>query len=794
MAGAARANTIVQFNFSGGITDSSGQYIDYVQVGLFDSQAPQTVANFLSYVTNNVYDDTIIHRAVSDFIVQGGGYTPVSDSTGNVTALNPLASYGPIPNEFSPSRPNVAGTIAMAKLGGDPNSATNQWFFNVADNSSNLDNQNGGFTVFGQVLGEGMQLIDAIDGLPTYNLNQYFDPNYAIDGADGGPFTDVPIYNNSSFIVVTSVAVVSGSSSPSTWAAAVSGSWSNAGNWSNGAVPAGIAAGAVINASTTAALTVTLDSPQTVGSLVLGNSASGTVGYTLSGTGSNTLAMDNAGSGATIAVTDGTHAINAPVILVDNLVVTSGGTHGWTLSFGTASSITDNGEAFSLTMSGSGGMLIISGSDSYSGGTFVTAGTLEVTNPGALPDETSLTIGASGVFIFDPMAVAALATTSPGLAVVPVPEPTTLALVIAGVVGLVGYRLMRRKKPLFACMSYVLALFVAGCNPAGRSEKPDPSAKESTATSATDGNRATTARTAATTAESASRTSSAFSAAPPAIPANLANACEFVQALDWNKLAPPAGATITEQSPTHLHVTMPLAVPAAVNLYLAKLDALGWKPTDPKTAENITESFAQLSVGKDGYLLMLTAMPGEGKETGLEIHHVGNLDTRSLPRVAGAEDQYSSQFSSLYFTNAKVDETAVSLRRLLKADGWQEYDRAFTQKADRADACDLLFRRKAYNLHVSVSKPATQPTKSAVQYIVTTLARRLAGTCRCPAYRDRRLAVDPDVRGSARPGGHGQLLSYGDAGNRLPGPAARDCRGKVIDALLRIGESRPGPR
>ena len=471
MAGAARANTIVQFNFSGGITDSSGQYIDYVQVGLFDSQAPKPSPTFsvTSLIMSMTTRSFIARFRTSSCKAAATRRCRIPQAT--LRRINPLASYGPIPNEFSPSRPNVAGTIAMAKLGGDPNSATNQWFFNVADNSSNLDNQNGGFTVFGQVLGEGMQLIDAIDGLPTYNLNQYFDPNYAIDGADGGPFTDVPIYNNSSFIVVTSVAVVSGSSSPSTWAAAVSGSWSNAGNWSNGAVPAGIAAGAVINASTTAALTVTLDSPQTVGSLVLGNSASGTVGYTLSGTGSNTLAMDNAGSGATIAVTDGTHAINAPVILVDNLVVTSGGTHGWTLSFGTASSITDNGEAFSLTMSGSGGMLIISGSDSYSGGTFVTAGTLEVTNPSALPDETSLTIGASGVFIFDPMAVAALATTSPGLAVVPVPEPTTLALVIAGVVGLVGYRLMRRKKPLFACMSYVLRALCRGMQSGGSKRK-----------------------------------------------------------------------------------------------------------------------------------------------------------------------------------------------------------------------------------------------------------------------------------------------------------------------------------
>ena len=215
------------FNFSGGITDTSGQYIDYVQVGLLDDQAPQTVANFLRYVTNHIYDNTIIHRTAPQFVVQGGGFTPVTNTTGQYTALDPVLSYGPIPNEFSPSRSYVAGMIAMAKLGSDPNSATNQWFFNVADNSTNLDAQNGGFTVFGQVLGEGMQLIDAIDGLTTYNLNQYFDPNYSVDGPTGGPFADVPLYNNT-FILVTSVAVVPGPSEPTIWASAVNGNWSDA--------------------------------------------------------------------------------------------------------------------------------------------------------------------------------------------------------------------------------------------------------------------------------------------------------------------------------------------------------------------------------------------------------------------------------------------------------------------------------------------------------------------------------------------------------------------------------------
>ncbi len=169
---------------------------------------------------------------------------------------------------------------------------------------------------------------------------------------------------------VTTFALTAGSAS--VWSAAVSGSWSAAGNWTGG-VPNAIGAIAVINASTTAALTITLDKPQTVGLLELGNSAGATVGYTASGTGANTLTFNNAGNGATIAVTDGSHTINAPVVLADNLQVT-GNNSGWTLSFGTASSITGG---YGLTMSGNGA-LVLSGQNTYTGVTTLAGGILNL--------------------------------------------------------------------------------------------------------------------------------------------------------------------------------------------------------------------------------------------------------------------------------------------------------------------------------------------------------------------------------------------------------------------------------
>lgn len=144
-----------------------------IDIELFDTAAPLTVANFMNYVNDGDYTNSFIHRSVPGFIIQGGGFTFDNNL---VTAIPKDA---PVVNEFGAS--NTRGTIAMAKLAGDPNSATSEWFFNLADNSANLDTQNGGFTVFGQVLGNGMDIVDAIAALSIVNAN--------------GPFTNLPVIN-----------------------------------------------------------------------------------------------------------------------------------------------------------------------------------------------------------------------------------------------------------------------------------------------------------------------------------------------------------------------------------------------------------------------------------------------------------------------------------------------------------------------------------------------------------------------------------------------------------------------
>lgn len=148
-----------------------------IRVNLFDETTPETVANFLDYVNSGAYANNVVHRLEPGFVMQAGGF-----QYNGVLPLDNVPAGVPVVNE--PLLSNVRGTIAMAKLSGDPDSATSQWFINLADNSENLDVQNGGFTVFGQVLGEGMTIVDQIAELDRFNL--------------GAPANAIPLINYTS--------------------------------------------------------------------------------------------------------------------------------------------------------------------------------------------------------------------------------------------------------------------------------------------------------------------------------------------------------------------------------------------------------------------------------------------------------------------------------------------------------------------------------------------------------------------------------------------------------------------
>ena len=128
-----------------------------VRIELYPEIAPKTVANFLGYVSAGFYDDTVFHRVIENFVVQGGGFTPE-------LVVKPVGK--PVRIETKNGLQNERGTVAMAREWGK-DTATSQFFFNLKDNP-NLDrgSQQFGYTVFGRVI-DGMEVLDRISRVQT---------------------------------------------------------------------------------------------------------------------------------------------------------------------------------------------------------------------------------------------------------------------------------------------------------------------------------------------------------------------------------------------------------------------------------------------------------------------------------------------------------------------------------------------------------------------------------------------------------------------------------------------------
>ena len=154
-------------------------------VQLFDHDKPATVENFIHYITSGAYSNMFFDRDVAGFVLQGGDYVTV-DRTTNYLNGRPVSTGtnifpSQVDSEFNvgPLIHNTFGTLAMALVSGEPNSATSAFFLNLADNSTNLDNQNGGFTVFGRILS-------------GTNVLQYFNTLSAPSNGISGYFSDLP--------------------------------------------------------------------------------------------------------------------------------------------------------------------------------------------------------------------------------------------------------------------------------------------------------------------------------------------------------------------------------------------------------------------------------------------------------------------------------------------------------------------------------------------------------------------------------------------------------------------------
>ncbi|MEI7574142.1 MAG: peptidylprolyl isomerase [Methylotenera sp.] len=137
-------------------------------VELYPEKAPKTVANFMKYVDSGFYKDTIFHRVINRFMIQGGGFS---------TDMSEKQTLAPIINEAANGLLNEPGTIAMARTS-DPNSATAQFFINLENNVplnfQGSDPELIGYCVFGRVL-KGMDVVREIGASPTKNVGPYSD-------------------------------------------------------------------------------------------------------------------------------------------------------------------------------------------------------------------------------------------------------------------------------------------------------------------------------------------------------------------------------------------------------------------------------------------------------------------------------------------------------------------------------------------------------------------------------------------------------------------------------------------
>lgn len=154
-----------------------------ITLELDSEKAPNTVANFLSYVNDGHYDGTIFHRVISNFMIQGGGFEP---------GMQQKDVKEPIQNEANNGLNNDHYTVAMARTG-DPHSATAQFFINVKDNDflnySSETTQGWGYAVFGKVAA-GREVVEEIK---------------AVETGQRGPFGDVPVED----IVINSIKLTS---------------------------------------------------------------------------------------------------------------------------------------------------------------------------------------------------------------------------------------------------------------------------------------------------------------------------------------------------------------------------------------------------------------------------------------------------------------------------------------------------------------------------------------------------------------------------------------------------------
>lgn len=159
---------------SGGVTHAQSTLVRIqttqgpIEMQMLDAQAPLTVANFLAYANAGDWADVFFSRSIKNFVVQAGGFRWPAGG-----AITTVTKRSAVTNEFNTNRSNLRGTVALAKIANQPSSGTSEWFVNQIDNSSTLNGQNGGFTVFARVTSAGMVTVDKIGKLQIADASTY---------------------------------------------------------------------------------------------------------------------------------------------------------------------------------------------------------------------------------------------------------------------------------------------------------------------------------------------------------------------------------------------------------------------------------------------------------------------------------------------------------------------------------------------------------------------------------------------------------------------------------------------
>jgi autotransporter-associated beta strand protein len=375
----------------------------------------------------------------STLLTQAAGYCPATGTklgTAIYYALNPPTGSLTLSGTFGSATAGIANYYTLANV--DTTKAVTSGTAAAGTNpnvSLTLSNTTGSFASIDQVTLEAAGpspdagSYSATSGAAgmitsTWNANIFGSDGY-VQGLAGtsNTFTaSVDVGATANHAMCAAIFASLPVTGPPMWTAG-NGNWSTGGNWSSGTAPNAAGATAVFSQSGATTAAIALDVPVTVGTLMIGSTAdttgTNTVSYTFSG--ANTLTLSDGTSG--VQVLSGTEAIAANIAGSGSLVV--------------------NGPA----------ELVLSGSNSYTGGTFVEAGTLIVDTSSAIPDGSSLTVGAGGTFIFDPSVSGAPAAATMK-AVEAVPEPPTFLLAVVGAAVLCIWR--RSVKTLLLIVLFLL--------------------------------------------------------------------------------------------------------------------------------------------------------------------------------------------------------------------------------------------------------------------------------------------------------------------------------------------------